>query len=267
MVREIRESDIVGLNNLAPKDWNNNYESFVTNFFSDDFFHACVKIHNGKIVGTGNVLVKDKVGWLGNIMVHESSRGMGFGQEITQYLVDFLDKKGCSTQLLIATELGEAVYTKLGFKRMTRYIRFDSVVDSDLPMSDSVRKLEASDLKKVHQLDSFANDENRLHLIQRFYQNGWGDFDENDELMGFYLPHFGRGLVIAKNQQTGFRLLQIKHASKGKRTLIPIENKKGIAFLENLGLQKGELSSRMILGEVNQWQPEMIFSYGSGYCG
>ena len=51
------------------------------------------------------------------------------------------------------------------------------------------------------------------------------------------------------------------------RTLLPIENKDGINFLENSGLKKGTSCVRMALGKENKWKPNYIYSYGSGYCG
>ncbi len=267
MIREIRYSDIEGLNNLPPSEWKFDYEALIRDFIKEDFFYAFTQVHDNKIVGTGNVFLKGKIGWLGNIMVDKDCRGKGFGYLMTKFLVDFLENKGCETQLLIATELGEAVYRKLGFKKMTEYLSFESKVDNELSFPNSVRKLELSDLESVSKLDLDTNSEDRIHLIQKFYTNGVGYFNDQNELLGFYLPEFGRGLIISKDKQAGIELIKLKHSKKGKRTLLPVENQIGIEQLENMGLWKGEKSSRMILGKENKWIPSNIYSYGSGYCG
>lgn len=266
MIRNLEFNDIQGINQITPTDWSFDYENFLKSFLSESFFHAFEMIHNGEIVGTGNVLIKGKTGWLGNIIVDSAHRGKGFGYKITQYLVDFLEKKSCQTQLLIATELGEAVYTKIGFRKTSEYLCFDSTQEIKVEKSSSVRPLTLDDKPSVYSLDRFANRECRIHLLDKFYSNGLGYFKEN-ELIGFYLPEFGRGLVIAQSEESGIELLKIKHSEKGKRTIVPKDNLSSIQYLENLNLKKGENASRMVLGLDSKWNPRNIYSYGSGYCG
>lgn len=267
MIREIKESEIIGLNNLTPPDWKFDYETLLRNFINDDFFYAFIQIQDSRIVGTGNIFLKGKIGWLANIIVDKNYRGKGLGYEMTKFLVDFLVDKKCDTQLLIATELGEAIYRKIGFRKLTEYCCFDSEIDRDYYITSSIRKLENSDVESVYKLDQDANGENRIHLIGKFYENGFGYFNSDNELLGFFLPEFGRGLVLSRDKQAGIELLKLKHSKKGQRTLLPIENQNGIKLLENIGLKKGDKCSRMILGKENKWIPNYIYSYGSGYCG
>lgn len=267
MIRELKASDIPGLNNLPPIDWKFDYENFLNDFVTEDYFHAFVMIHENKIIGTGNVFLKEKIGWLANIIIAENLRGKGLGFKMTKFLVDFLNKKGCETQLLIATELGEPVYKKIGFKKISDYQCFDTETENQYNYTNSIRKLEKSDLENLYKLDKEANGENRKHLIDKYYPTGLGYFNNDNELLGFYLPDFGRGLVLSRDKQAGIELLKLKHSKKGKRTLLPIENKDGVDFLEKSGLKKGYKCSKMILGKKNIWTPKYIYSYGSGYCG
>jgi GNAT superfamily N-acetyltransferase len=267
MIRTLNESDINGLNRLPPIDWDFEYEGFLKDFLNEDFLYAFILLHEEKIVGTGNVFLKGKIGWLANIMVDLNYRGQGFGSEITQFLIDFLKDKKCETQLLIATKLGEPIYKKHGFKKMTEYHCFNSVTDSHYVFSDSIRALTKSDLESVYKLDNEANGEDRVHLIDKYYGNGLGYFNNDNELLGFYLPDFTRGLVVARDPQAGIELLKLKHSKKGKRTMLPIENHNGVNWLVKQSFQKGDSSSRMILGNENNWNPKYIYSYGSGFCG
>lgn len=267
MIRELAASDISGLNSLPPTNWKFDYEAFVKCFIADDFFHAFVIIQDEQVVGTGNVILKEKVGWLANIIVAGDYRGKGLGYKMTKFLVDFLNDRGCETQLLIATELGAAVYKKLGFRNITEYLCFDSEVALDFKYTKSIRELKNSDLESVYQLDSDANGENRTHLIDKFYRDGLGFFNNANELLGFFLPDFGRGLVLSRDKQAGIELLKLKHSKKGKRTLLPIDNQDGVNLLEGSGMRKGEKCTKMILGKENKWNPKYIYSYGSGYCG
>ncbi len=267
MIRKLKKSEILGLNSLPPPDWKYNYENFLTRYFNEDFFQAFVMILDGKIIGTGNVLVKGKIGWLANIIISEKFRGKGLGFQMTKHLVAALNEKECETQLLIATELGTAVYQKVGFKKVTTYCCFDSNTAFDFTPTNSIRPLKKVDRKSVYQLDQDANGENRAHLMAHHYATGQGYFDTENQLLGFYLPDFGRGLVIAKDEKAGIELLKLKHSKSGKRTLLPIENQDGINFLEKYGLTKGDQCTRMVLGKENNWNPKFIYSYGSGYCG
>lgn len=267
MIRELRESEIQGLNNLPPTDWKFDYESFLKDFVTDDFFYAFVMIQDEKTIGTGNVFLKGKIGWLANIIIDEKYRGNGLGFKMTKFLVEFLNRKGCETQLLIATGLGEPVYQKMGFKKITEYLCYDSDQDYALNYPNSIRGLEHSDLDNLYQLDMDANGENRAHLIVKWYKTGFGYFNNEKELLGFYLPDFGRGLVVSKDKKVGVELLKLKHSKKGRRTLLPIDNQVGIDFFENNGFKKGDKCSKMILGKENKWNPKYIYSYGSGYCG
>ena len=267
MIRELEESDISGLNNLPPADWKFDYETFIKSFIEDDFFYAFVIIQDKRIVGIGNVILKEKVGWLANIIVDENYRGKGLGYKMTKFLVDFLNDKGCETQLLIATELGEAVYQKIGFRKITEYLCFDSEEDLNFNSSNSIRELKNSDLASTYKLDRDANGENRTHLIDKCFRTGVGYFNRDSELLGFFLPDFGRGLVLSRDKKAGIELLKLKHPKKGQRTLLPIDNQDGIDFFENNRLKKGDKCSKMILGKENKWIPRYIYSYGSGYCG
>lgn len=220
-----------------------------------------------EIAGTGNLLLKGNVGWLANIIVSKKCRGKDLGFKMTKFLVDFLKSKGCETQLLIATEMGEPVYKKIGFKKITEYRCFLTEKENKVIASNSIRKLNDLNLVSVHQMDKDANDENRVHLINRYYKTGLGYFSSDNELLGFYLPDFGRGLVLSKDSKAGIELLKLKHSKKGQKTLLPIENQAGIDFLKNSGLKEGLRCFRMMLGKENNWNPKHIYSYAGGHCG
>lgn len=267
MIRALTAADIPGLNQLPPADWKADYESFLKGYFQEDFFKAFVLIHEGRIVGTGNAFIKNQLGWLANIIVLEEYRGRGLGYQMTQHLIDYIREQGCTTQLLIATSFGEPVYRKAGFQKITTYQRFDSEHALDLEPSPFVRPLTARDWDQVYALDELANGEPRRHLLKKHHGTGLGYFHSNGALLGFYLPDFGRGLVLAKDEAAGTALIQVKHAQKGTRTYLPIDNQTGVTALEKLGIKKGGTSCKMVLGECNSWNPQYIYSYGSGYCG
>ncbi len=267
MIKPILASDISGLNSLSPPDWKMDYEEFLKDFSEEEFFHPFILLENEQVVGTGNVFIKDKVGWLANIIVDKNHRGKGLGYTMTTFLVDFLKAHHCTTQLLLATYLGAQVYKKIGFVKTTEYRCFESLSGKPFLISDEIRSLEEKDVKKIIHLDQEINGENRAHLINKFYHGSAGFFDKNNELIGCYLPNFSRGLVLSKNALVGIELLKLKHMEKGRKSLLPIENKAGIQFFEDHNFSEGQQLSRMVLGKENDWIPENIYSYGGGFCG
>ena len=182
-------------------------------------------------------------------------------------MIDCLRNRNCETQALIVTELGEPAYKKLGFIKISEYLGFETENSRQIRLDKNIRRIEHNDLEQIISLDSITNNENRSHLIKKYYKNGWIYKNPNGQIVGFYLPDFGRGLIISKDVAAGLRLLDLKHSKKGKRSMIPVENQKGIEYFRKSGLKIGYKCSRMILGVNYNWQPEYIFSYGSGYFG
>ena len=60
--------------------------------------------------------------WLAHINVQPGNRNHGLGKLITQFLVDEAQAKNCDTIYLIATDLCEPVYKKVGFETETDYL-------------------------------------------------------------------------------------------------------------------------------------------------
>ncbi len=267
MIRALQEKDLKDLNKLKPIGWDFDFAAFVKGYKQHDFYHAFVLEMEGQIVGTGNIFLGDKVGWLANIIIDRTYRGRGLGYEMTAFLVEFLKAKKIETQLLIATELGEPVYKKVGFKKIGEYVCFDVHLENNRPISKAIRNLGPADLEEVYKLDKEANDENRRHLIDKHYKKGIGYFEDNNTLIGIFLPDFGRGLVVARSETVGLELLRIKHSKPSQRTMVPIENQKAINYLESIGSKTSVTASRMLLGKENKWNPTLIYSYGGGYCG
>jgi hypothetical protein len=52
MIREVKESDIKGLNSLPPIDWKYDYEAFLQEFINEDFFNGFIQIMDESIKET-----------------------------------------------------------------------------------------------------------------------------------------------------------------------------------------------------------------------
>ena len=76
-----------------------------------------------RILGTGVATANGRVGWVGAIFVALDQRRNGLGTTLSAAVVEELERRGCTTQVLIATDEGRPIYERLGFAVQTRYVR------------------------------------------------------------------------------------------------------------------------------------------------
>ena len=181
--------------------------------------------------------------------------------------MQFLEKHGYSIQLLIATKIGEPLYSKLGFKVTSNY-HFWKIDETVLfEKSKNIRPLRNEDLKTILKLDKIITGEIRQTFIERFISTGCVcTSDSSKRVEGYYLPDFGNGLIIANNNQSGLELMKFK-LSQSKKIVIPEANITAINYLKYNGFEKYSVCPRMALNGDIEWKPELVFSRASGYCG
>ena len=131
-IRKLLQSEINLLKDLPPKEWNMDLPSIATSHFNHPYFYPVVAVLNDQIVGFGNGILNKKVGWLGNIIVTPGNRRQGIGHQLTTHLVDYFKSKGCITQLLIASEMGKNIYSKIGFKITSTYNFYKSEAETKI---------------------------------------------------------------------------------------------------------------------------------------
>lgn len=221
---------------------------------------------NGQIVGIGTAIIYGKTAWLAHIIVHKDYRNAGIGSAITKALIELVQHTPCATILLIATNLGEPVYKKLGFEVQTQYVFFD---EGTLP-APSTELHQLSPLEDRHydtllNVDLAASGEHRRKLFDQHLANTTVYF-ENDILKGFYMPTVGEGLIIAENPVVGFELMKIRAASNQK-FCVPIDNTAAVNILRGYGYQEYRRASRMFLGKRLAWDGTKLYSRIGGNLG
>lgn len=266
-IRELQYDEVFEIEHFSPKEWNFDIVSFMHLHWGKKYFRAIAVEIDGRIVGIANSIINANVGWLGNIIVLDGYRRRGLGKEITQHLIDYLKQSGCTSQILIATEMGKPLYEKLGFK-VSSFYAFLKGRKLSFPDYKFIRRLSKEDVKKVYELDKIATGEQRRLLLDNYLNNGWVfKSEENQKIEGFYLPDFGHGLVIAITSTAGLSLLQLKHALYDSSAVLPVENTTGIEFFKDHGFVETKKAPRMYLGKETTWKPQMIYSRASGYSG
>jgi len=263
-IRNFKKNDLSKIGFLQPDGW----EDIITHFKFFEHTNFCnpvVAEINSKIVGVANCLVNKGSGWISHIIVSNEYREQGIGYKLTKHVMGILLKNNCSTQLLIATKMGENLYQKLGFKKSTHY-NFYIGKQLDFPQDKNIRQLNKSDLRKIYNLDLLVSGEYRENMIKNFVSDGYV-FEEKKsaEITGYYLPNLGNGIVIAFEGNTGIELLKLKHTLNICKTVLPEDNIAGNEFFKEQNFELYNQAYRMVYGDEVNWNPQSVFCRIGGY--
>lgn len=265
-IRKIRKDEISILHELQPPGWNSDLCEVYGQHYDHDYFHPIVALINTEIVGTGVASVNDTATWLGNIIVREGHRNNGIGSAITNHLINYSNTKGDSTIILTASELGLPVYKKIGFQHDINYLFFKS---DDHIKIDSLNKhisiITESEYNKIFELDYSITGERRVKLLASTLETGFKY--KEDKIEGYYLPDFGKGLILANSEIAGIELLKFRFSLETSSICVPETNKAAIDLFNSLGLYQYLKAPRLFLNKNVIWDPQKVYSRGCGYLG
>ncbi|KAA6413941.1 MAG: glucosamine-phosphate N-acetyltransferase [Lasallia pustulata] len=107
---------------VTEKAWNERYDWMSGR--GDEYFLLCVCDGEGRVVGTGGLVVERKfihnlglVGHIEDIAVLKNQQGKKLGLRIIQALDYVAEKIGCYKTILDCSEANEGFYVKCGYKR------------------------------------------------------------------------------------------------------------------------------------------------------
>jgi GNAT superfamily N-acetyltransferase len=262
----LTHADLDLIRDLQPQGWGD-----ITNDFrfytSVDFCHPLKVTLDNQVVGIGNAIAFKKSAWLAHVIVGKAYRNAGIGFNIVERLLDLVKSKSVESVSLIATELGEPVYLKSGFRIVSDYLSFKRDkpwIDSGI--SENIEPFQDKFYADVLRLDKELSGEAREPLLRRYLAGSYLYVD-HDELRGYYSPALGEGPVYATSTDAGMALMRIKY-SKADKAVIPAENKSAITFLQQNGfVATGIKGKRMVYGKDVPWKPEKYFSRIAGNYG
>ena len=267
-VRQIVESEIPQLQNFPPEDWNLDLPRLFAFHFGYPYFYPAVAEVDNKIIGCGIAIVHGTISWLGTIIVLPEYRRRGIGKEITSHLIEYCKSKGCKTQILVASEMGEPVYRKLGFTTSATYIFYKRESIAPIQRISNVREVRQEDVKYIKELDKEITREERFTFLERFLSTGYVyNPEKSDSITGVYLPDYGTGLIIAKDSTAGLTLMKLRFNQGKTKIVIPSSNMIAQEYLLSERFQEYRRAPRMVLGEDVNWNPAMVYNRGTGYCG
>lgn len=220
----------------------------------------------GAIVGTGVGTVNGTVGWVGTIYVVPERRGEGIGGRLTAAVIGALERAGCRTLVLVATDQGRPLYEKLGFTIQTRYRILEHDALGDRETDPNVRPFSRDDVDQAARLDRIATGEDRRHLIAAFAgeAGSWALDGSHGELAAFLVrPPWGGGATIAPDAECAIRLLDHRRraAEPGGRVRAGLidDNATGLARLSEAGWRPVWTAVRMTRGDPLDWRPAWIW--------
>ncbi len=263
---KVTDADIDDIKKLQPNGWPDISKEF-ERYISYNFCEPIKMLIDNKIIGLGNSIIFRNTAWLAHIIVNKSYRNRGIGYKIVDTLVSDLKTKMIETILLIATELGEPVYKKIGFRYISDYVylkRETSWIDKEI--SNNILPYSEQYYNQIVKLDTLISGENRESLI-KMYLDDCLIYLDKQILRGFYLPSLGEGPIFAENSDIGIELMKIKY-SKVDAAVIPSENEHGINFLIQNGFIKTDsICKRMVLGKDINWRPDCFLCRVGGNYG
>ena len=122
-----------------------------------------------------------------------------------------------------------------------------------------------TDKEDIFRLDREVSGEERGKILSKHLAGSW-IYEEDSDVIGFYLPELGQGLTVASNPEAGIALMKTRLSRKNKDWL-PVDNKDGIRFLKENGFKEFRRSKRMVLGKPFIWRPEKLYSPIGGNLG
>lgn len=268
IILPLKATDLDQLPALQPSDWSDILP--VARFYISSPFCFPIKVMNGeRIAGIGTSIVHGDTAWLALIIVHPEYRNRGIGTLITQTLIDRLSNVGCTTILLVATQLGTPIYQKLGFEADQDYVFYKREQAAEppriTPLHSSIRPMEAHHIHEVLHMDRMMSGEMRQAMLQDHFDKGLV-YLRNDHVAGFYLPSLGEGPVVADHEAAGLALLHAK-ISTMNMTVLPEHNPLAHEFVQQHHFREWRRGTRMWLGKKIEWEPAKLYSRIGGHVG
>ncbi len=264
-IEPLQANEIHLLGELIPPGWETAIPAI--DFYTKSCFCFPIKASiDNRIAGIGTTIIQHETAWLAHIIVHPEFRNQGLGKIITENLIERAHLHGCETMYLLATELGEPVYKKLGFNTETEYVFYKGdKLNEPLIHSQNIVPFKSDFIEEISHLDRKASGEDRMFQFEQ-HLNGGIVYFQNNEVKGFYLPGLGDGLIIANSNEAGVELMKVRLLTKDF-AVFPSDNIVAAEFMKLHNFKQDRTQKRMRLGKYRDWMPINIYNRIGGNLG
>ena len=199
-------------------------------------------------------------GWIGALGVLPRARRRGVGEQLTRESITWLERRGASTVLLYATDMGRPIYERVGFVAEARARAWRGIPPG--PPPDGVRRLRPADRDALLALDRRATNEDRRPVFDMLPALMGLGYERDGELAGFTLQTpWGAGpAVVADDAEAGAALLRALVIEPQPVTItVPDDNPVGAEVLSGWGFQPVNSALRMRFGPPVGHDPSRMF--------
>lgn len=220
---------------------------------------ARVVLHEGVVAGTVTaVSYRQRLGWVGMVLVDERHRGHGLGTRLLSLALEGLS--ACGTVKLDATPAGRSVYLPLGFADEWGLMRMETVAAPvTAPGNVSVRTMGQDDWPAILAWDReiFGADRGKLLARYRELAPEYARIAERGkDLAGYALGRRGfrwdqLGPVVATDRDAVQALLATLLTNcAGRRFIVdtPLGDPQWVAWLHAIGFSDQRAYTRMFKG-------------------
>lgn len=246
--------------------WGMQLKDYFSKYLNHDFYHPLILKKNDQTCGVCQLIQNNNVAWLGLIFVHDEYRNNGLGSLMTQKLLDIGLIANVQSFLLFATEMGESIYQKLGFEYEEIYIYAkppDHFPDFICP---EVKPFTSDRMNDLFSLDFQITGEDRSKFLSLYLHNAI-ICQSYGQIVGYYLPSLGTGLINAISEDAAIQLMQYKINQHQPYFIFPQSNHLAYDFLKSLDYNFESKIPRMIYGKKPNTLFQYMFNRGTGYSG
>ncbi|MCK4379623.1 MAG: GNAT family N-acetyltransferase [Candidatus Lokiarchaeota archaeon] len=219
----------------------------------------------GKVFGIGGVFTFEKVSSFGYMAVLLEYRGKGVGTEIFRNLLEIANKMNSETMILYASQLGEPIYKKFGFKRRFYGMMYQLPIQPPkLGITDKEIKILYTVPDSMLALDKKAMGFDRTNYLNMRIKLGAKILTIEDEGYGL-LANKRLGPLVAINLKAALQIIN-KSITLGADHMIIAKHQylpKRIFEMFNLTELENRASVKMVYGKEIKKELDLLYAIGT----
>jgi predicted N-acetyltransferase YhbS len=258
-IRQMSKEDLdFALGLTKAEGWSSTRHDFVE-LLEYDPLSCFIGEISGVSIGMVCTVSYGEFGFIGNLIVHESCRGDGYGQILMEYAMNHLRTQTARSILIDAVPRAETLYKRLGFSRICKSLRLEGMMQGR--EAASAREMTPDDLPEVTALDRNlfgGRREDFLKMRYGAYPEYARVLEMNGEIQGYIMGSMREGAVrvgpwVMKghHEYANDLMFSLAHTAVGRLLKVGVleTNQKALDILCEQRFAEVSFSLRMVWGE------------------